>query len=199
MKVVFKHFAHPKGALGWLVGHLMARKNGERSRWALGILAARPGESVLEIGFGPGVDVQRLAAATGSTGHVAGADLSREMLRQARARNRSAVRAGRVELRQASALELPFEDARFDAAYSVNSAQFWPDLEKGLQELRRVLRPGGRAVLVVQPMWRGATAADALRWGEKLTADLRAAGFSNTATTQREMRPVTAVAVSAVR
>jgi SAM-dependent methyltransferase len=187
-------FAHPRGALGWFVGHLMAFKNGERSRWALELLAARAGERVLELGFGPGVDVRRLARAVGSSGHVAGVDPSAEMLRQARARNRAASDDGLVDLRVGHAGELPFERGAFDAVYSTNSAQFWPDLARGTSELCRVLRPGGRALLVVQPMWRGASEADTLKWGEKLELVLQGAGFASVTTFTRQLRPVAAVA-----
>src|SRR5262245_11794996 len=128
VKAFFRQFGHPTGPLGWLVGHLMAVKNGARSRWALGVLAPRTGERVLEIGFGPGVDVARLARAVGPAGFVGGVDVSREMVRHATARNRGEVRAERVDLREGSAVRLPFHDASFDAVYATNSAQFWPDL-----------------------------------------------------------------------
>jgi SAM-dependent methyltransferase len=194
MSGFFAQFGHPTGPLGWLVGHLMAAKNGERSRWALALLNPKPGERVLELGFGPGVDVRRLDAAVGNGGQVAGIDISSEMVRQARARNRAGIRAGRIDLREGSATALPFGDASFDAVYATNSAQFWPDLEGGMREIRRVLRPGGRAVIVVQPMWRGATAADSIRWREKLRNAMRSAGFSSVETAERAMRPCTAAA-----
>src|SRR5690606_40261299 len=90
----FSQFAHPRGRLGWFVGHLMAWKNGARSRWALDLLSPRPGERILEVGFGPGVDVRRLLERVGESGFVAGVDVSVEMVRQARARNRAAIAAG---------------------------------------------------------------------------------------------------------
>ena len=90
-------------------------------------------------------------AAGRAAGHVAGVDVSWEMQRQAGARNRAAVAGGRADLRKGSAVELPFADASFDAVYSTNSAQFWPDLDQGMRELLRVLQPSGRALTVVQP------------------------------------------------
>ncbi len=99
---------------------------------------------MLEIGFGPGVGIGLLAA---RAHHVAGADPSTEMLRQATKRNATAISQGRVELRQASAEQLPFPDACFDKALAVNSMQLWPDVPAGLRELSRVLRHGGRVVL----------------------------------------------------
>jgi len=194
MRSFVQQFAHPEGPLGWLVGHLMAWKNGARSRFALELVAARAGERVLEIGFGPGVDVARLSRLVGPTGRVAGVDVSKEMLRHARSRNRALVARGSVDLRLAAATELPFADASFDAVCATNSAQFWRDLDAGFGEVRRVLRAGGRAVVVVQPMWKGATPDDARDWSSRLRASMRRAGLVEVMHAERELRPVLTVA-----
>jgi ubiquinone/menaquinone biosynthesis C-methylase UbiE len=194
MRSLFRQFAHPEGPLGWLVGHLMAWKNGARSRFALELLGARTGERVLEIGFGPGVDVLRLSRLVGASGNVAGVDVSREMVRHARSRNRAGVASGNVDLRLAAATELPFADASFDAVCATNSAQFWLDLDRGFQEIRRVLRPGGRAIVVVQPMRKGATPADSQDWSSRLRASMRRSGLVEVKHAERELRPVLTVA-----
>jgi ubiquinone/menaquinone biosynthesis C-methylase UbiE len=196
MQGFFQQFANPSGALGWLVGHLMAVKNGARSGFALELLGAAEGERVLEIGFGPGVDVERLLARVGPKGFVAGVDVSREMLRQAMRRNRHiAVRA--AELKLGTATALPFADESFDAVYATNSAQFWGDLGRGFAEVRRVLTGRGRAVVVVQPMSRGATREQALAWRGELAEAARRAGFTAVEGAERELRPVLAVGVIA--
>ncbi len=194
-----EQFGHPRGAVGWCVGQLMAFKNGKRSRFALELLGASPGESVLEVGFGPGVDLERLSALVGDGGHVAGIDVSSAMLRQAMKRNRRAIGAGRMDLRLGSAGDLPFEDARFDAVYSTNSAQFWPDLARGFAELARTLESGGRCVVVVQPMSRGATEADSAAWADKLELAAVQVGLSNVCRYLRVMKPVSAAAIVAFR
>jgi len=199
MQALFRQFAHPRGPLGFCVGHLMALKNGARSRFALELLAAGAGERVVEVGFGPGVDVARLLAAVGPRGLVAGVDVSSEMLRQAARRNRRAVEDGRAELRTGTATALPFAGGSFDAAYATNSAQFWGDLVQGMRELARVLVPRGRAVVVVQPMARGATRADALGWSDRLGEAAREAGFTAVERAERPLRGAPAVAVIARR
>lgn len=199
MKALFRQFGQPEGPLGWLAGHLMAVKNGERSRWALELLAPKSGERVLEIGFGPGVDVARLARAVGAEGFIGGVDPSREMLRQAMARNRSGVRAHRVDVRLGSAANLPFSDESFDAVMALNSAQFWPDLRGAMAETRRVLRLGGRAVIVVQPRHRGASHADSLAWGEKLRDAMNDVGFRSVETKEVHLAPVPPVAAIGIR
>ena len=107
----FRQFGKPEGLLGGLVGHLMAIKNGARSRWGLGLLEARAGERVVEVGFGPGVDLRRMAQAIGGEGSLAGVDLSPVMVRQAIRRNRAALAAGRARMVEGSAVDLPWPDA----------------------------------------------------------------------------------------
>src|SRR5262245_53515496 len=81
-------------------------------------LAARPGEQVLEIGFGTGNEVLDLAAAVGAAGRVCGIDISAGMLAVAQRKVQEAAPAAAVELRVADARRLPYADATFDAAYS---------------------------------------------------------------------------------
>lgn len=187
MKGIFQQFAKPEeNALGWLAGWLMARKNRDRSERFLQRLAAREGESILEVGFGPGVDLVRVRRAVGPSGRVAGVDASAEMLRQAGSR---AVEH-RADIRLGSAETLPWEGASFDAVLSINSIAFWPDPQAGVVEIHRVLRPGGRVLVAMQPMWRGATEADSRGWAERLRTMAAAVGFEILeAATSAPLRP----------
>jgi ubiquinone/menaquinone biosynthesis C-methylase UbiE len=72
------------------------------------------------------------------------------MLRQASARNRRAIAAGRVRLARGEAAKLPFPDASFDKALAANCVQFWRDLPAALAELRRVLAPGGALLIGIR-------------------------------------------------
>ena len=117
-----KQFAKPEGTLGWFVGHVMAMKNQERSEFVFSILELRPEDRVLEIGFGPGADLQRASRAAA---FVAGIDHSDVMVKQASRRNASAIRDGRVQVQLGSANKLPFPEAHFDKIFAINSAQFW--------------------------------------------------------------------------
>ncbi len=142
-------FGHPTGLLGWLAGQLMAQKNAPMNRLAVELLDARPGDRILEIGFGPGTAIQMLAAGA-EIALVAGVDLSHVMLRQARRRNRQNIQGGRVELHQGTASRLPFADAHFTQAFAVNSFHHWSSQAEGLLELRRVLREGGLLLLCLR-------------------------------------------------
>ncbi|HYH33491.1 MAG TPA: methyltransferase domain-containing protein [Pseudonocardia sp.] len=115
----------------------------------LALLAARPGEQVLDVGSGPGFLVASLADAVGPGGGVHGLDPSPAM--NALARD---LTAGRPEVRidEGDALSLPYPEATFDVAVSTQVYEYVPDIPAALSELRRVLRPGGR-VLVLDTDW----------------------------------------------
>ena len=185
-------FARPSGPLGWLVGHLMALKNEERSLWVLSLLDLRPTDRVLETGYGSGADVRRVAAIA-RQGLVAGVDHSETMWRQARRRNAEAVKAGRVDLRLGPASRLPFPDASFDKAFSINAAQFWRAPSEELRELRRVLERGGLLAVAVQPRSKGATEETAVSTGRALVEALKAAGLQDVRLETRKLRPVSVV------
>jgi ubiquinone/menaquinone biosynthesis C-methylase UbiE len=148
--ILIRAFGRPKGVLGRLGGFIMARTNQACAAWAIGLLEIQQNDKVLEIGFGPGVGVRLLAEAA-SAGYVAGVDASGEMVEQAAARNASFIHSGRVDLRHGSVESLPFENNTFDKALAINSMQIWPDAVGGLQEMRRVMRSGGRVALGFTP------------------------------------------------
>lgn len=135
-------FALPHGIGGWLAGWLMTRTNQQMYRWAVDLLAVQPEDHLLEIGFGTGSIVAMLIQAA-HRGLVAGVDPSELMLQQAIRRNRAAQRSGRVDLRLGTASSLPFAAHSFDKICAVNSFQLWQSPQTDLQEVRRVLKPGG--------------------------------------------------------
>jgi arsenite methyltransferase len=111
----------------------------------LALLAPQPGERVLDIGSGPGYLAVSLADAVGPTGTVRGLDPSPAM--NAVARSRSASRPW-IQIDDGDAADLPYPDASFDLAVSTQVYEYVPDLSRALAELRRVLRPGGRALIL---------------------------------------------------
>ena len=116
-------------------------------RRVLELAAPRPGEDVLEVAVGTGVQLVELARRSPS-GRTVGIEPAAGMLAQARRRLRSAG-LGDVELMEGSALALPFADASFDLLVNGYMLDLLPrdDIPRALAEFRRVLRPGGRLVL----------------------------------------------------
>jgi len=117
----------------------------EQRRRTLEALRLQPGEVALDIGCGPGYLTRELARQTGQNGRVIGIDTSQPMLDVATARCEG---LDNTSFRLADATSLPFDDASFDAVAVVQVYLFVPDLTRAFAELARVLKPGGRAVIV---------------------------------------------------
>lgn len=124
----------------------------EQRRRTLEALNAQGGERVLDIGCGPGYLTEEIARIVGPQGGVRAVDTSEPMIAAAKRRCAS---YPTVEFRHADACTLPYPDASFDAAVAVQVYLFVPQLAAALAELRRVLRPGGR-VIVVDTDWGSA-------------------------------------------
>lgn len=140
-------FGDPQGLMGFAALTAMALKNGGQNRAALDALDIRPGDSVIEIGCGPGVALRAALRRTGKKGFVAGIDQSATAAHYAAHSVHSHVLKGRAVTMRASADDLPFRDAFFDRAFAVNTFQFWPDPARALREIARVLAPNGRLVI----------------------------------------------------
>lgn len=114
------------------------------------LLAAKAGERVLEIGFGTGHSLAALAEAVGPSGTVYGIDISDGMLHQARELLEHNGLADRVELQCADATILPYDSEIMDGVFMSFALELLdtPEIPKLLDQCRRVLRPGGRIVVV---------------------------------------------------
>jgi arsenite methyltransferase len=123
----------------------------QQRREVLRQLALADGEAVLDIGCGPGLMATEVAQAVGPTGRVCGIDVSDSMLALARGR---AVPAGSapVEYRSGDAYAVPYPDGTFDAAVCTQVLEYLEDVPAALAEARRVLRHGGR-LLVLDTDW----------------------------------------------
>ena len=143
---IARQAAKPSGMLGRLIAWIMARETAELNEHAVRLLALDPSDSVLEVGFGHGHTVERLAAAV-PRGRVTGIDHSEAMTQRATRRIRRAAPSVCVDLRTADCASLPFASHQFDKALSVHTIYFWIDPLACLREVHRVLRPGARFVL----------------------------------------------------
>jgi len=165
-------------------------------RLTVAALSPAPGERILDIGSGPGLMAAELAAAVGAQGAVEGVDVSESMLAIAREQP-PAPGSAPLNFTAADALGLPFGDESFDAALSTQVYEYVADIPSALAEARRVLRPGGRIVILDTDwdsmVWHSSDRSRMLRvldtWDEHLAdphlpralpAALRQAGFRNT-------------------
>jgi demethylmenaquinone methyltransferase/2-methoxy-6-polyprenyl-1,4-benzoquinol methylase len=116
-------------------------------RWRRATIAAaglRPGQRVLDVATGTGKLAHATARAVAPGGEVVGLDASGRMLDRAR----RADNGGGIRWVRADALALPFDAAAFDAVTIGFGLRNLPDLDAGLREMARVLRPGGRLVVL---------------------------------------------------
>ena len=124
----------------------MARGNQAANSEITGLLDIRSGDQVLEVGYGPGVLLRRLAEHTPAA-RVTGVDPSPVMRDMARRRCTAAIAAGRADPRLGTATRTGLPGAAFDHVVSVNNVLFWGDIPAGFAELRRVLRTGSSVVV----------------------------------------------------
>ena len=110
--------------------------------------AARPGHRVLDLAGGTGDLAIKFARQVGPTGHVVLADINAAMLREGRRRLVDAGIAGNVTLAQVNAEDLPFEAASFDRITIAFGLRNVTDKDAALRSMLRVLKPGGKALIL---------------------------------------------------
>jgi ubiquinone/menaquinone biosynthesis C-methylase UbiE len=135
------------------------------------LLGVRPGERVLEIGPGTGLQALHVASQLGDEGHLDIIDIQNEMLTHVMSRAKAAGFSW-VTATQADARRLPFADATFDAAYLVTVLGEIPDPGVAVFELGRVLKPDGRLVVGEFLDRHYVPVADLLRYGNAAGLEL---------------------------
>jgi SAM-dependent methyltransferase len=134
-------------SLGYSADELAALPEGANLGLGCGnpqaIAALRPGETVLDLGSGAGIDCLLAAAKVGPTGHVIGVDMTDDMLQKARA-NAEKTGARNVEFRKGEIEALPVDDNSVDVVISNCVLNLVPDKDRAFREIYRVLKPGGR-------------------------------------------------------
>ncbi|HEX5900890.1 MAG TPA: bifunctional demethylmenaquinone methyltransferase/2-methoxy-6-polyprenyl-1,4-benzoquinol methylase UbiE [Solirubrobacteraceae bacterium] len=124
---------------------------GLHHRWrvrAADLAALAPGDSALDVACGTGDLAIELVRRVGPDGEVVGSDFSEEMLERARAKATGMSASPPLAWEWGNALELPYASGRFQAATVGFGARNFSDLDRGLAEMTRVVRPGGRVVVL---------------------------------------------------
>jgi ubiquinone/menaquinone biosynthesis C-methylase UbiE len=139
LRLEFNDWARAGRGAGMEQGH---RPVGEQ---AIEIMAIPADARVLDVGCGSGW-ATRLMAEKASTGRVVGVDIADEMIKLSR---ETSTWFSNVEFQVASAEKLPFSDCEFTHVFSMESLYYYANMLAALREIKRVLKPGGRFVTVV--------------------------------------------------
>jgi len=144
------------------------------------IASLRPGETVLDLGSGGGIDCFLAARQVGENGHVIGVDMTPEMLAKANA-NKARMGVTNVEFRHGQIEALPVEDGTVDAVISNCVINLSPDKGAVFQDVYRVLKPGGRVSIsdiVTEGEFSPEMRADSAQWAECVTGAIDAADYT---------------------
>jgi len=147
---------NPRGWLGRLVLRNMNSRHSKVTDWGLSQTSIAKQDIILDVGCGGGRTVNKLAAMA-TQGKVYGIDHSAESVAMAMRTNKEWIDIGRVEVREGSVSRLPFSDGAFDLVTAVETHFWWPALPTDLREVLRVLKPGGRLIIIAE-VYKGAEA-----------------------------------------
>jgi arsenite methyltransferase len=117
----------------------------EQRKLILQAVNLHPGDYVLDVGSGPGFLACAIGESVGSSGWVCGIDISEPLLAVAKTH---CTHQPWVEFQSADATKLPFPDGHFDVVVSTQVLEYLPDVNGALNEIYRVLRIGGRVVIL---------------------------------------------------
>jgi len=144
----------PSGLVGRFVVWNMNSRHSRVTDWGLSQLLIKQMYTILDVGCGGGRTVSKLAGLA-SQGKVCGLDYSDVSVSVARKLNAHWIDTGRVEIREGSVSELPFDSETFDLVTAVETHFWWPDLPAAMREILRVLKPGG-TLLIIAEVYKGA-------------------------------------------
>jgi trans-aconitate methyltransferase len=151
VKNFYRQFGNPKGLTGEFVGYLLALKNQRRTDWVISLMNIESGDKILEIGYGPGIAVEKITKIL-TTGSITGIDISSVMQKQAFKRNLSEIKKGKARLSKGSIDSLGLNE-KFDKIFGINVHLFWKDPVGEIVKLKQHLNNDGQIILALQPRY----------------------------------------------
>ena len=139
----------PEGEAGRAMLARMNESHAHLVDWGLARIELHAGDTVLDIGWGGGNTLARIAERV-TEGHLVGIDYAETSVEASRAFNAALIGPGRMEILHGSVESLPFEDGHFDEVVTVESFYFWPNPEECLKEVARVVKKGGTFLLLAE-------------------------------------------------
>ena len=190
----------PEGVLGQIMVVGMNACHAGLSDWGCRFLGEEIPDQVLDIGCGGGANVKRFLNRYAQA-HVTGLDYSAVSVESARKRNRAAVQAGRCKILQADVSKLNLPENQYDLATAFETVYFWRSIQQSFENVLRVLKPGGRFLIVNESTGTDPAAVKfakiidgmILYTPERLKELLEAAGFADVKIHQVKGKPWIAV------
>ena len=147
MPDLLDQYKRPTGRRGRVVAALMNKGHEALTLWGLTHVNTEADYVILDVGCGGGKTVNRLAKQA-PLGRVFGIDYSADMVAYSRKVNKKLIAERRVEIVEASVEKTGFPDSFFDLVTAVETYYFWPSLPDALREIKRVLKPNGKLLMV---------------------------------------------------
>ncbi|KKK37780.1 hypothetical protein WQ57_11415 [Mesobacillus campisalis] len=192
-----RQFEQPKGIFGRIAGFIMNLENKKINRWTIRQLNPHKGDTILEIGYGPGYAINELME-TKRRITIHGIDLSSKMKQMAERKNRDYIQQGRVRLYSGDIID--YEPSHlYDKVFSVNNYPLWEHQEQSLKKIYDMMSIEGRIALTVQPREDGADETTTRTLGAKMQKDMEEAGFKDVSVAYGNYRPILTVCVTGTK
>ncbi len=140
-------YQYPTGKRGRYIAGLMNQSHESLTLWGLAKVKLASNDVILDVGCGGGKTVGRLAQLA-PLGKVYGVDVSPDMVEYSKEMNRELVAQNRVQIVEGSVEKMSFPDDYFDLVTAVETYFFWPNFRDAIKEIRRVMKSGGKLLLV---------------------------------------------------
>lgn len=139
----------PNGWIGSWMLRVMNIAHRGMNAWFIRQGAINDGDRVLDIGCGGGKTLQILSKLN-PNGIIYGIDISSQAVKESIKMNEAQVKNGSVIVKEASVSSIPYEDQSFDAITAFQTHYFWPSLEQDVAEVWRVLKSGGKLIIIAE-------------------------------------------------
>ena len=158
---IFNNTRKPEGFFGKLmVSGMNGGSHAAMANWALSSVEIGQNYKILDIGCGGGANIARLLQRA-PKGFVQGIDYSSVSVAKSSKVNAKAIVEGRCKVQEANVAQLPFGEGAFDLITAFETIYFWPDIEQCFGEVRKVLKPGAKFVIINEA---DGTAASDAKW-----------------------------------
>jgi ubiquinone/menaquinone biosynthesis C-methylase UbiE len=192
---LWNQFQCPKGQQGRIVAALMNKGHKDLTTWGLTYVTIQPDFAILDVGCGGGKTINRLAQQV-PHGKVYGIDYSPDMVAYSKKVNKKFIKQNQVEIRQASVDKTGFPNDTFDLVTACETYYFWPSLPDAFKEIKRVLKPNGKFLMINEMIKDGIYDISSAKIIEKthvllapieeITNMLKAAGFENVEASRKQ-------------